>query len=119
MNLPALTTKQMIEVDRLMIEDYGIQLIQMMENAGRQLVEQAWRMLGGLSNRQIVVLCGAGNNGGGGLVAARHLHNRGARVQVKLVANPDQLKTVPAHQYRILQVMGLITDEIPISPRRI
>jgi NAD(P)H-hydrate epimerase len=113
MRLPALTTQQMIEVDHLMIEDYGIDLIQMMENAGRQLAEQAHRMLGGVLERKVIVLCGAGNNGGGGMVAARHLHNRGAQVQVKLVANPDQLKTIPAHQYRSLQVMGLITDHDP------
>jgi NAD(P)H-hydrate epimerase len=111
--IPALTTQQMIEVDRLMIEDYGIDLIQMMENAGRQLAEQARRMLGRLSNRPIVVLCGAGNNGGGGLVAARHLHNRGAQVHVKLVGDADRLKPVPAHQYRILHVMGLITGDEP------
>ena len=39
--LPAVTTAQMTEVDRLMIEEYGIRLIQMMENAGRNLAEQA------------------------------------------------------------------------------
>ena len=47
MNLPSLNTEQIAEVDRLMIEEYGIQLIQMMENAGRHLAEQARRMLGG------------------------------------------------------------------------
>lgn len=113
MTLPALSTSQMIEVDRLMIEEYGITLLQMMENAGRNLAEQARRMLGDLNARRIVVLCGAGNNGGGGMVAARHLHNRGATVQVKLAASPDQLKDVPAHQYRILQAMGLIVDRDP------
>ncbi len=41
MNIPAITADQMREVDRLMIEDYGIQLIQMMENAGRNLAALA------------------------------------------------------------------------------
>lgn len=77
MKIPALTTVQMAEVDRLMIEEYGILLIQMMENAGRNLAEQARRMLGGgLAGHRIVVLCGRGHNGGGGMVAARHLHDR-------------------------------------------
>src|SRR5512143_3418516 len=108
MNLPSLTTAQMAEVDRLMIQDYGILLIQMMENAGRNLAEQAQRMLEGrVTGLRIVVLCGAGNNGGGGMVAARHLRNRGADVRLKLVADPAQLKDVPAHQWRILQAMGL------------
>jgi hypothetical protein len=52
---------QMAEVDRLMIEEYGILLVQMMENAGRNLAELARRVLNGrLTDRKIVVLCGAG-----------------------------------------------------------
>lgn len=110
--LPAITTAQMAEVDRLMIEEYGILLIQMMENAGRNLAEQARRMVGGdLTGRHILVLCGAGNNGGGGMVAARHLSNRGAYVQAKLVGDSAQLKDIPAHQWRILKTLG-ITDDV-------
>ncbi len=111
--LPAVTMAQMIEVDRLMIEEYGIVLMQMMENAGRQLAEQARRMLGSVVDRNIVVLCGAGNNGGGGMVAARHLHNRGANVGVKFVGNPDRSTDVSAHQYRILQKLRLIAADDP------
>ena len=114
LHIPALTTAQMAEVDRLMIEEYGILLIQMMENAGRNLAEQAQRMLNGqLAGRRIVVLCGAGNNGGGGMAAARHLHNRGANVQVKFVGDAGQLKDIPAHQWRILQAMGLAKNDDP------
>ena len=77
--VPVLTTAQMAEVDRLMIEEYQISLIQMMENAGRNLAELARRQLGGqVADRSVVILSGAGNNGGGGLAAARHLHNWGA-----------------------------------------
>jgi NAD(P)H-hydrate epimerase len=113
-SVPAVTTAQMAEVDRLMVETYSILLIQMMENAGRDLAEQARRTLGGrLANRRIAVLCGAGNNGGGGMVAARHLHNRGAIVQAKLVGDAARLRDVPAHQWRILKVMELATDADP------
>ena len=108
MTYPSLTTAQMAEVDRLMIQEYGILLIQMMENAGRDLAEQALRMLGSrMPDRKAVVLCGAGNNGGGGMVAARHLHNRGTRVSVRLVAETSRLKDIPAQQWRILQRIGL------------
>lgn len=114
MKIAALTTEQMAEVDRLMIEEYGILLIQMMENAGRNLAEQARRILGGkLAGRRVVVLCGRGNNGGGGMVAARHLHNRGALVSTKLVGDPAGLKEIPAHQWDILQVMALIQADDP------
>lgn len=114
--VPALTTEEMAEVDRLMIEAYEITLLQMMENAGRNLAEQASRMLAGdLTGRHIIVLCGAGNNGGGGMVAARHLHNRGAHVQVLLAASPARLKQVPAHQWRILNAMQLTADSGTLS----
>ena len=108
MQIPAISTQQMIEVDRLMIEEYGIQLIQMMENAGRSLAELSRRMLGGdVRGKLIAVLCGAGNNGGGGMVAARHLHNWGAEIMLKVLAPPDQLKDVPTHQRHILEAMGI------------
>ena len=114
MSIPALTTAQMVEVDRLMIEEYGILLIQMMENAGRNLAEMASRMLDEqLVGQRVVVLCGRGNNGGGGMVAARHLHNRGAAVSVKLVGEPAGMKEIPGHQWDILQVMGLIQADQP------
>jgi NAD(P)H-hydrate epimerase len=109
--IPVLTTSQMVEVDRLMIEEYQIELIQMMENAGRNLAEQARRELGGqVAGKSIICLCGAGNNGGGGLVAARHLHNWGAEVDVTLAFEIARLKELPAHQWNILTQMGLETS---------
>jgi len=113
-DIPALTTTQIAEVDRLMIEEYGILLIQMMENAGRNLAEFSRRILNGrLTDRKIVVLCGAGNNGGGGMVAARHLHNRGADVSVMFVGDTARLKEILAHQWRILQTMSLTMEHDP------
>jgi len=106
MDIPALTTEQMVTVDRLMLEDFGIELIQMMENAGRNLADLTGRMLGAsLSGRSVCVLCGRGNNGGGGMVAARHLHNRGADVHVIRLAG--ELKSVPSKQWQILGNLGL------------
>ncbi len=114
-NIPWLSTTQMVEVDRIMVEDMGILLIQMMENAGRDLAELARQMLGGQpARRRIAILCGAGNNGGGGMVAARHLHSWGADVQVQLAADPFRLKEVPAHQWSILQEIGL-TSKIQLD----
>ena len=111
-DFPVLTTPQMVEVDRLMIEEYQIELIQMMENAGRNLAELARRDLGGLvAGKSIALLCGVGNNGGGGLVAARHLHNWGANVGLKLAYDPSRLKEIPAHQWQILMQMGLDSNK--------
>ena len=106
-HIPTLTTQQMIEVDRLMMEEYNMTLLQMMENAGRNLALLAKRLLDGdIVDRPIVVLAGRGNNGGGGLAAARHLLNWGAWVQVVLTAEPASYLDAPAHQLAILQKMG-------------
>ena len=106
--IPSLTTAQMIEVDRAMIEDYHIELIQMMENAGRNFAELARRQMGGaVKGHSVAVLCGGGGNGGGGLVAARRLHNWGANVIVALTKPADEVRGVPAHQLDILQRMGI------------
>jgi NAD(P)H-hydrate epimerase len=98
----------MIEADRAMIEDYHIELIQMMENAGRNFAELARRQLGGaVKGHSVAVLCGSGNNGGGGLTAARHLHNWGANVIVALTKSADEFRGVPAHQLDILKRMNI------------
>lgn len=101
------TRDQMREVDRLMIEEYGISLPQMMENAGRALAEVARFMMGGVINGQrVVVLAGPGGNGGGGLVAARRLHNWGADVSVLLSHKPAQMAEVPQCQLRAVSKIG-------------
>ena len=105
-SIPALTTTQMIEVDRAMIDDYHIELIQMMETAGRTFAELARRRLGGTATgHSVLVLCGSGNNGGGGMTAARHLHNWGADIVVALTKSVDDLRGVPAPQLDILRRM--------------
>ena len=115
-NLPVLTTNQMIEVDRLMIEEWGITLIQMMENAGRNFAELARRQMGGtVQGKKVAVLCGTGNNGGGGMPAARHLQNWGAHVEAILVGDENRLKDLPAQQRRILQKMRITRSTLELS----
>lgn len=107
--VPWLTTDQMIEVDRVMVEELGIRLIQMMENAGRNLAHLAReRFLGGdPRGRRVVVLAGSGGNGGGALTAARRLHGWGAEVRVFLSAPERRLGRVPAHQLDIVHRIGI------------
>ncbi len=108
MNLPFVTSKEMTEIDREMIDDYGIDLLIMMENAGKAFAQLAKRALGDLvEGKKIAVLAGKGNNGGGGLVAARHLHNWGALIHVILGADAGELKDVPRKQLEILRRMGV------------
>ncbi len=102
MVIPAVTREQMREVDRIMVDDLGIELIQMMENAGRHL---ARFVMDRFSPATVEVLAGSGGNGGGGLVAARHLSNWG--VAVSVVDTGATLAPVPAHQADILERMGV------------
>jgi len=110
--IPYLTTSHMIEVDRAMMEDYRIELIQMMENAGRNLAALArGRFLNGNpSGKHVVVLAGPGGNGGGALVAARRLSNWGAKVQVFITQPGQDFTPVPSHQLDILERMN-----VPVS----
>lgn len=106
LQIPVVTTDQMRKVDMLMIEDFGIQLIQMMENAGRNLAELTRRLSGNsVDGKAIIVAAGKGNNGGGGLVAARHLYNWGADVTV--LAPESALKDVPRIQLGILEKLPI------------
>ncbi len=119
--IPHLTTAQMIEVDRAMVEDYRIKLVQMMENAGRNLAHLArMRFLGGdPRGKSVLVLAGSGGNGGGALVCARRLHNFGAKVHVATTKSPTEFGGVPAHQLDILQRIGVeISIGVPSSAEK-
>ena len=103
--VPAVTADQMREVDRIAVEDFGLGILQMMENAGRNLAQNALDMLGGPGG-EVVILAGAGCNGGGGLCCARHLHNRGFEVSLVLDHEATSLRGAAATQLRILQAAG-------------
>ena len=62
----------------------GVSEVQLMEEAGLAVAQEAWMLLGTLDGRRILVVAGPGNNGGDGLVAARHLSDWGAEVLVYL-----------------------------------
>lgn len=100
--VPAVTAAQMREVDRLMIETYGVSLLQMMELAGHAVAHLVRMHLDGtVAGKSVVVVAGQGNNGGGGQVAARHLSNWGAAVTV-LVESADSISEVPHRQWETL-----------------
>lgn len=95
-----------------MMDGLKIELIQMMENAGRNLAHLSRRRFldGNPRDKRIVVLAGTGGNGGGALVAARRLHNWGAQVHI-FITKPDGAFTpIPAHQLGILRRMRAPVD---------
>lgn len=78
------SAEEMRTLDRAASEQYGVPSLLLMENAGREVAEVAHRRLA--PGRRVVIVCGPGNNGGDGLVAARHLRAKGVPVEVLLLA---------------------------------
>jgi len=115
--IPSLTAGEMREVDRIMEEELGISLIQMMENAGRNLARLAVvRLLdGSAEGKKVTVLAGKGGNGGGVMVAARRLAGWGCRVKLILSTEAHTLPPVPRAQLEILRKMGVPVQEGGIS----
>lgn len=107
--LPAITVPQMVEVDRLMIEEYRITLLQMMENVGRMLgrLGAALYLNGDPFGRMVTVLAGSGGNGGGALAAARRLAGWGASVRCCLSCQPTELSPATHHQLTSLEKIGV------------
>src|SRR5260370_34058116 len=75
--MKALTAAEMREVDRLTTERFGIPSLQLMEAAGKHVAAAVLREFSPQLPRRVAVLCGKGNNGGDGLVAARYLRAAG------------------------------------------
>ena len=85
---PLATAELMRKLDHEAITHYGIPGAVLMENAGRSFVEELARAVPGLPEKSVAIVCGKGNNGGDGFVIARHLANRGNRVNVYVLAGP-------------------------------
>jgi NAD(P)H-hydrate epimerase len=101
-----LTRAQSREIDRISSEKYHIPGIVLMENAARAVADAAWAMLDG-KDKSVLILCGGGNNGGDGLAAARHLHNRKARVAIALTSDPSRYQGDALLNWKIVAAMGL------------
>ncbi len=98
------------EIDRRAVQDYGIPVLTLMENAGRAVAEITQAYIH--ADSRILVVAGPGNNGGDGLVAARHLRNRGHPVQILLAAGPEKFSGPAGEQLRTIRAMELpvLTD---------
>ena len=113
--MKSLTAAEMRDVDRLTTERHGVPSIELMENAGRHVAQAVLRHSHDPAGRpaKICVLCGKGNNGGDGLVAARHLG--AAQAQVYLFGRSDDMRgDAAANLHRWNEIGGklvTISDE--------
>ena len=112
-----LTTDDARFIDREVPKQLGVSLEILMENAGRGIVDALWGQydLFSLDNARsinsfILFICGTGNNGADGLVAARHLMEQGVPVQIVLVGDTSKCSDLFALQLERCEVMGCIID---------
>lgn len=112
-----LTTEDARYIDQEVPKQLGVSLEILMENAGRGIVDALWGQydLFSLDNARsinsfVLFICGTGNNGADGLVAARHLLEQGVPVQIALVGDTSKCSDLFAVQPKRCEAMGCIID---------
>jgi len=105
-------TKQMHEIDKSAVEEYGLPELSLMESAGHRVFEAVNNLLGGVGKKSVCILAGSGNNGGDALTAARYLANAGSRVKIFLLGDKDRRTASLNVQMRILRGMGVEIQQL-------
>ena len=108
------TAEEMRAIDRATTEKYGVPSLTLMENAGTAVAEFAQKHF---DFNSVCAVCGKGNNGGDGLVAARKLHEAGKKVSVIVLAKgADELRGDAAAMFKKLSLPALwIAEEKDFS----
>ena len=107
------TAEEMRLVEQAAINEYGIPGLVLMENAGLAVVKAIREIFAGqLAKRRILILAGKGNNGGDGLVVARHLLNAGADPKIFLLGKPEELQGDAAVNWQIARKMAIPYQQI-------
>ena len=104
------TAEQMARIDRD-CASIGLPTDKLMENAGKAVAEEIRRILHSIEQQHILLLIGPGNNGGDGLVAARHLHDWGAKVSVYLCSSRTNDSNLELVQQRGIACVEAVRDE--------
>ncbi|HTZ89824.1 MAG TPA: NAD(P)H-hydrate dehydratase [Alloacidobacterium sp.] len=113
-----LTADEMRTTDRVTVDRYGIPSLDLMEHAGRAVARFALREFP--EALRVTALCGKGNNGGDGFVAARILTEAGRKVQLLLLGHPDELKGDAKAMFERLEIAPIIAaDEAALATARV
>ena len=114
--VPHVSEAEMRKIDRIAIEEFNLSILQMMENAGRNLALFTIEQLKKINGSKVLIFAGSGGNGGGGLCAARHLTNHGIQVSIILNKDREDLKGAANTQLEILQnsnINPILKEELP------
>jgi NAD(P)H-hydrate epimerase len=116
--MKTVTAEQMRALDRWAIQGVGIPAACLMENAGRLVAEEARKALRRKKGRLVCVVCGPGNNGGDGFVAARYLKNNGIPVDVLAIGRERNMTPEAALNLRIARRLGIpVRSASRLSPK--
>ena len=96
---------EMKQIDRAAIEKYGVSAAMLMEHAGEAVVREAVKFA---DSGNVLVVCGYGNNGGDGFVAARHLFKKGLNVTVLIAGRPRPFSVETGDNLKILIEAGCV-----------
>ncbi len=105
--MKVVTAREMEEIDRRTIKGCGIPSAVLMERAGLAVARKIAEMY---PPGKLIVLAGAGNNGGDGIVVGRELHNSGWHVKILLLLKEDKLSSDCLAQYRAARQIGVPID---------
>ena len=103
---PLVTPDEMAAADKAVVES-GTSVEVLMDRAGRAVARIAIEMIGGRYGRRVVLVCGKGNNGGDGFVAARVLASQGLRVGCLLVADGSEVTGAARHHMELARARGV------------
>ncbi len=104
------TNEQMAQINKIAIKEFSIPGIVLMENAGFAMLHEIVKDFD--PTNRIVIICGNGNNGGDGFVLARHLHQRGYRLQIFHVGYPEHLIGDSEINYKIVNKLKIPMTQI-------
>jgi hydroxyethylthiazole kinase-like uncharacterized protein yjeF len=114
------TVAQMQALDRRTIQEAGVPSLTLMERAGAGVASALESVFGPVSGTRVAILCGKGNNGGDGLVTARHLARRRALVDVVLLGKPSELSPdAKAMRQRLRAAPGRSVIHAGLPPDRL
>ncbi|QZY55764.1 NAD(P)H-hydrate dehydratase [Crassaminicella profunda] len=100
-------SEQIKQLDHMAMEEFFIPGIILMENAGVAVAHEILKSVKKKENKEVIIVCGLGNNGGDGFVAARHLFNKGIPVKVFIIGNPSDISGDAKINYDIIHKLEI------------
>jgi NAD(P)H-hydrate epimerase len=107
------TSSEMRSIDARAIGEYSIVSLDLMESAGGGIATVIENEFAPIASKAVTIVCGKGNNGGDGLVVARHLHGKGAKVSVFLLGKRAELKGDPSANLERWESLECAVTELP------